>query len=162
MFDPLKINRSENLIYPPLLEIVRKGLKKADETGIKAYIFEGFRFFERQTYLFCQVSPDKKPVTGAKAGYSWHNYGLAVDIVFDGSPEPGIQWDWAGDYVGQKKDDYDKLAKIMMDLKLEWLGLDFWDKPHFQLTRGLSIDQAFEINKKHGILGIWALMDTIV
>ena len=67
-------------------------------------------------------------VTNAKAGESYHNYGLALDVV---EIDDGIAvWDtdWSG------------ISEIGKRNGFEWGG--DWttpDKPHFQMTSGLSI-----------------------
>jgi peptidoglycan LD-endopeptidase CwlK len=154
-------NRNINLLYPVFLEKVLRGLEIARSMGLMAYIFEGFRPNIRQEFLFAKGrSGPGSIITNAKAGFSWHNYGLAVDIVFDGSPMPGIQWAWDGDYVGDKKDDYKKLGDIMLAQGLEWLGTgELHDLPHFQLTRGYPITKAFTVSQKFSLLAVWDALD---
>jgi peptidoglycan L-alanyl-D-glutamate endopeptidase CwlK len=81
----------------------------------------------------------EKKVTNAPAGSSFHNYGLAVDIVEDGDPNrAGIQWSWASNKA------YLKIGQYTKRVNLEWGG--FWrsaiDYPHVQLTAGLTWQQA--------------------
>jgi peptidoglycan LD-endopeptidase CwlK len=147
-----------NLLYPLFRQKLETGLLAARAQGIMAYPFEAFRPNTRQEMLFNQgrIVPGEI-VTQAKAGFSWHNYGLAADIVFDASPAPGIQWSWVEAHAG----DYDKLAVILMKEGLEWLGNTLHDKPHFQLTMGLPIVQAYQMAQKFGILSIWDKLDNV-
>ena len=69
-------------------------------------------------------------VTNAKAGQSYHNYGLAIDVV-EVSPMYGYK-------KGYPSSRWDKIARIGKSLGLEWGGdwKSFVDKPHFQLNKG--------------------------
>lgn len=74
------------------------------------------------------ANPSGKIITWAIGGHSWHNYGLAVDLVI---MENGtINWEY----------DYSKLAALMPE-GMKWGG-NFpenqkdWD--HFEITFGLT------------------------
>ena len=93
------------------------------------------RTFAEQTALF-----NKKPkVTNAKAGQSYHNYGLAVDIVLiiDGKE---VSYDRLKDYDGGKMADWLEIVSIFKKHGWEWGG--DWDSlkdyPHFQKTFGMN------------------------
>lgn len=147
------INRNLALLYPPFREMVEKGLAEAHAAGLMAYVFEGFRSMERQAMLYAQgrTAPGNV-VTWAKPGQTWHNYGLAVDLVWDKDPaREGIQWSWAGAY--------DRLATIMTAQGLEWLGATTSDKPHFQKKYGFTTAQAIAITSREGLLGLWKAID---
>lgn len=153
-------NRSLSLFYPPFLAQIQRGLAKAKDTNIHAYIFEGGRVTERQAFLYAQGrSNPGKIVTNARPGFSTHEYGCGVDVVFDGSPAEGIQWSWEGDYADSKKDDYKNLAVIMKAEGLEWLGDKNIESAHFQNMYGFTIQQIKLIADTKGILGLWAEFD---
>lgn len=61
---------------------VRQWLDEMVQTGIHPLIYCGFRSFEEQSALFAKgrTAPGRI-VTKAKAGESFHNYGLAFDWV---------------------------------------------------------------------------------
>jgi len=111
-----------------------------EKLGIKLRITHGYRSIEEQNKLYEQgrtKTGDK--VTNAKGGSSYHNYGLAFDVVEikDGK----AIWD---------NPKWDEIAKIGKELGFEWGG-DFKsivDKPHFQMTDGKSIK---DLKKEHGI-----------
>lgn len=93
MIDPTRPNRNIYLLYPKLLDNLILALDHVDQSGMKAYAFETVRFHERQAWLYAQGrTRPGRVITRAKPGYSWHEYGLAVDLVFDASPRDGIQW----------------------------------------------------------------------
>jgi peptidoglycan L-alanyl-D-glutamate endopeptidase CwlK len=90
-----------------------------------------------------------KIVTNAKGGYSYHNYGLAKDIVFlldkdkNGSYE-SPSWDFGADFDGDGTIDWKEVDAIMK--KYGYVGLynkkkQRWDLPHFQKTHGKTIHE---------------------
>lgn len=106
-------------------------LAECNDKGIPLVVTEGYRTFARQQELYEQGrSKAGLIVTNAKAGYSFHNYGIAFDVAF--KKGKAISWDGNWDLIG----------KIGKSLGLEWGGdwASFKDKPHFQLTKGKSID----------------------
>jgi peptidoglycan L-alanyl-D-glutamate endopeptidase CwlK len=84
-------------------------------------------------------------VTRAQAGMSFHNYGLAVDIVLmvdtdgNGSYETA-KWDVATDFDGDGVSDWMECVKIFKKHGWVWGG-DFKslvDKPHFEKAFGYT------------------------
>ena len=105
-------------------------IKEMALLGLPIRITEGYRSPERQAELYAKgrTAPGSI-VTNARPGESYHNYGLAFDVVFikQGYSATKEQWDTLGS-VGER-------------LGLEWGGrwTSFLDKPHFQLTIGYNI-----------------------
>ena len=61
---------------------VRQWLDEMIQTGIQPLIYCGFRSFEEQSALYAKGrTSGGRIVTKAKAGESYHNYGLAFDWV---------------------------------------------------------------------------------
>lgn len=119
--------------------------------------FMGYRSFEEQNQLYAQgrTTPGKI-VTNAKGGQSWHQFGLAIDLVEDGDQtQTGIQWSWA------KNMDYFRIGELANQVGLEWGG--FWkafkDYPHVQFTKGMDLTEANLIYEVHGIQGVWDEID---
>lgn len=83
----------------------------------------------------------KKPmgnvVTNAKAGYSWHNYRLAFDVVpvRHGKPVWGTS--------GEDGKLWARIGEIGEEIGLEWAGRwkTFKETAHFQYTQGLTLAQ---------------------
>lgn len=114
------------------------------------------RTFAEQDALYAQgrTTPGKI-VTNAKGGQSFHNYGLAVDIVLvvdkdgNGSFETA-SWDTSSDFDGDGKSDWQEVVTIFKRHGWVWGGdWKFSDKPHFEKSLGYSISQLQELNKKH-------------
>ena len=106
------------------------------------------RTFAEQDALYAQGRT--KPgaiVTKAKGGQSYHNYGLAVDIVLlldkDGNGTfETASWDGKTDFDGDHKSDWVEIVSIFKRYGWEWGGdWRFKDDPHFQKTFGKSIAQ---------------------
>lgn len=139
-------NRDERLLFEPFRQRLTQGLAVARIHGIEAYIFEGWRPASRQTELYAQgrTTPGKV-VTDAKAWESWHQYGVAADVVFGG---PG-KWTWEGPY--------EDLGPILEAQGLEWAGRwqRFKELPHFQWTAGMSLEKAKVMLMSRGLLGVW-------
>ncbi len=143
-------------------------------------IFEGLRSFPRQAYLYslgrtipstspcyhdhqshpvgtCPVHPLGAHVTNAPEGLSWHNYGLAIDAVFDADPvKPALQASWDGRFP------WDRMGAFGQSLGLEWAGAwkSFPEKPHFQNVYGLQITEARELYRQGGLQAVWAEIKT--
>lgn len=112
------------------------------------------RTFAEQDALFNQ----KPSVTKAKGGQSYHNYGLALDIVLvvdkdkNGTYE-SASWDVKSDFDGDGKSDWEEVVAIFKRYGWEWGGdWKFYDAPHFQKTFGYSTVQLLDkFNKKQFI-----------
>jgi len=112
------------------------------------------RSFEQQTALYEQGRTklfDKQGkrlgiVTNAKAGQSFHNYGLALDIVLIDSVS--AYWDVVKDFDDDAVSDWMEIVKIFKDNGWEWGG-DFKtpDAPHFQKTFGYTWQTLLEMYK---------------
>jgi len=109
------------------------------------------RTFAEQDALYT-----KRPkVTNAKAGQSYHNYGLAVDIVLiiDGKE---ASWDMKTDFDGDGLSDWQEVVYVFGLYGWEWGGnwKSFKDYPHFQKTFGLTISECLtRYNSKQLIAG---------
>lgn len=153
MKDELSIPRL-NLLHPLVRDTFRGFIEDAETTlGIKLRITQGLRSFAQQNELYAQgrsqiqlslvglsfvtAKPTLPRVTNAKGGDSYHNYGLAVDLVnmINGTPD----WNY----------DMELLLPIATKYGIDWGGLwkSIKDRPHFQIIFGKSIGQLLAIYK---------------
>lgn len=108
-------------------------VREMTSMGHPVTIFQGFRSFAEQDALYAQGRT--KPgaiVTNARGGDSFHNYGVACDIVFVVNGRPS--WD--------SKHPWKTLGTVGEKYGLEWGGrwTSFIDLPHFQYTAGYTLD----------------------
>lgn len=122
--NPVKRDVDETLLHPVFrtkLQAVKSALAAAK---IPLFVFEAFRSPVRQAALFAQGRTKPGPiVTHAEPWKSYHQYGLAVDLVFGG---PG-KWTWDEPKKGMWKEMH-KIANAngLMPLSFE--------TPHIQLA----------------------------
>jgi len=119
-----------------------------------------FRTIAEQDAIYAQGrTKPGKIVTRARGGYSWHNYGLAVDIVLihdvdgDGDYDRAV-WDVKTDFDGDKISDWMEVVAIFKQYGWDWggdWGRDISDPPHFQKTFGYSVRQLLALHQKKKI-----------
>ena len=114
-----------NTLHPKLRDIALQAYTeavKATPTGVHPIITQGYRTFAESEKLYAQGRTlPGEIVTNARAGSSYHNYGLAIDfaLVIDGKTtwnEKHPSWatvvnifkkygfTWGGDFAGSFKD----------------------------------------------------------
>lgn len=104
------------------------------------------RTFAEQDALYAQGrAKPGKVVTNAKGGQSYHNFGLAIDMVLlvdtdnNGTFETP-SWDTKTDFDKDGKSDWQEIVAIFKRYGWEWGGdWNFKDLPHFQKTFSYSI-----------------------
>lgn len=117
-----------------------------------------FRTFAEQDKLYAQGRTTRgQKVTNAKGGQSYHNYGLAIDVVLlidrdkNGTHETA-SWDTKPDYDGDGKSDWLEIVAIFKRYGWTWGGdWKFYDAPHFQKTFGHSIVQLQKLHKSNKV-----------
>ena len=154
MQDKITLERIK-LLHPKIRNEVEEMYKEMCEalTGRALLRFAyTTRTFAEQDALYA-----KRPkVTNAKGGMSYHNYGLAFDIVLlvdkDGNGTfESASWETNVDFDGDGIADWMEVVTIAKQYGWEWGGdWKFIDKPHFQKTFGYSVRQLLELynNKK--------------
>lgn len=105
------------------------------------------RTFEEQNALYKQGRGAKgKIVTNAKGGDSYHNYGLAIDVVLlkdaDGNGTfETASWETNVDFDGDGRADWLEIVECFRAHGWAWGGdwAKFKDAPHFEKTFGYSV-----------------------
>jgi peptidoglycan L-alanyl-D-glutamate endopeptidase CwlK len=139
-------------VYPGLATLVRQMATQLEAEGIDIRVTQSLRTIAEQEALYAEgrTAPGSI-VTEARAGYSWHNFGLAVDVV-PLTPQ-GPDWNishpvWA------------RIVAIGVDSGLvagaEWRTFPDW--PHFQLTGRFPTspnDEARALLASGGLDAVW-------
>ena len=118
-------------------------LELCSHSGLAILVSQGMRTWEEQDALYAKgrTIPPLGPkyfVTRARGGQSYHNFGLAFDIVvLDAVTKAG----WDDDHPG-----WQIAGALGKSVGLEWGGnwARLKDLPHFQYTGGLSLPQCRE------------------
>lgn len=118
-------------------------------------------YAQGRTKLFDAAGKKLGVVTKANAGQSWHNYGLAIDIVLlkdtDGNGTfETASWEDTVDFDKDGKADWQEIVAIFKKYGWDWGGAwtGFKDKPHFEKRFGMTTAQAIaKHNAKDFIAG---------
>ena len=122
--------RNPNSLQPLVERQAKAVMKEMELLGHPVRIVEGFRTNARQSELYAQgrTTPGNI-VTYAKAGESFHNYGVAVDYVFikEGYNAPDALWQ--------------TLGAVMKRHGFLWGGdwASWPDRPHGEMTLGYTV-----------------------
>ena len=122
-------SRSLTDLDPAAREVCNSHLALCRHAGIELIVTSTWRDFEAQAGLFAigrTVQRERRPVTNARAGHSWHNFKVAWDVVpvVEGKPV----WD-ANDPLWKEVVRLGKQAGA--EAGADWET--FPDLPHFQL-----------------------------
>lgn len=158
-----------SLVHPVLAKKIRK---LETDLGVQLGVAQGLRTAAEQEALFAQGRlpleevnqkrvmvgwipiplKENHQVTKAHAGYSWHEFGMAVDVVPDDVSLPGFQADWNETHAVWKD----------LVIKGQALGLtsgvSWKDEPHLQLTGkwgATPTDEVRQIMAQSGMQAVW-------
>ncbi|MEK5415268.1 M15 family metallopeptidase [Paenibacillus sp. FSL L8-0708] len=144
--DQVKSKSSTRLIWlhPVVLAATTVLIERCYARGVPIVITQGLRTIAEQDALYAQGRT--KPgsiVTNAKGGYSYHNFGLAVDFALLLPNGSSVSWDMSLDYNGNNIKDWIEVVEEAKKLGFEWGGdwTTFKDYPHFQMVFGLTLTQ---------------------
>ncbi len=145
-----------NVLYPNFRRLIEKLVENCRARGVEYYATSGLRTWDEQSKLYAlgrtvpnvDATPEKPMggiVTQAKAGQSYHSYGIAVDFCPDkDKTRAGLQPDW-------NRASYQILAEEATKLGLEagyyW---KFVDNPHVQLKISKNGLTLFDLQKAYG------------
>lgn len=132
-------------LHPLVIGKAKEFIIRAEkELGIKLRVVSAFRSWAEQTALYNRpfdgkdndhdgkIDEANEKVTNAKAGSSYHNFGLAIDVVEIKNGK--ALWN---------NPNWSKIAKLGKSIGFEWGGdwRSFKDKPHFQFTFSKTLAQ---------------------
>jgi peptidoglycan L-alanyl-D-glutamate endopeptidase CwlK len=123
--------------------LCRRSLKRLRDAGFDARVISGTRTYAEQTAIYRQgrFGNPGPVVSRARAGQSWHNFGMAWDIgLFEG-----------GNYLtGGSK--YRAAAQHAILPGIEWGGSwrTFKDEPHYQVPGNLPTISASRAHFERG------------
>lgn len=145
MRDDISVVRIEKL-HPKVRAVFKAFIEEAETAlNVTLRIVQGLRTIKEQNDLYAKgrTAPGKK-VTNAKGGSSYHNYGLAIDLVE--IKEGEANWNFK----------YELLKPFADKYGLTWGGgfKKILDRPHFEYSSGLPIsDLKKKIENKELIPG---------
>lgn len=147
---PLVVHRDVRLLAPKMEDAVLATLAECRERGIEAVVYESYR--ERATAEAyyrrgrTQIPPTRVVTHAPNELYSWHGYGLAVDIVHATKGwKAGESWFALVGEIGKRHG-------------LKWGG--DWtepDLPHLQWgrCRATPSDEARRLYREGGLVAVW-------
>lgn len=134
-------------------------LKDLRHEGLDMRVDSGYRSFTEQDGLYAKgrTKPGSK-VTNARGGESWHNYGVAADIVFNDA-NGRSSWPDGGEYTKL----WTRYGEIAQGNGLEWGGswTSIKDRPHIEYHPGLTASDASTLKDEHRTGGLEAAWDAM-
>lgn len=128
-------------LHPHVRAMAEQLLEQVKAAGIPLTVTFTSRSLERQAALYAQGRALPGPiVTNARPGDSFHNYGLALDVV---PTELLALPNWGDTPVHQARTDalWAQVGAIGKDIGFRWGGefRSFRDRPHLEWSGGLTI-----------------------
>ena len=140
---------NDSRVSPDNRALARDTIAAAQAQGLRPYVVEGYRSFESQNDAF------ERGASQVRAGGSWHNYGLAVDIAFWNSAGTGPTWN-------APQDHWQKLGTAGKNAGYTAWGGDWgWDFVHFEYHPRWSSSSAYGVKPtfdRGGFQAVWDLV----
>lgn len=136
-------SRSLDDLHPVVCIMAERLLARSAAAGIPLTVTFTLRSMARQAALYAQGRTVPGPiVTDARAGYSFHNYGLALDLI----PTALLalpHWGDTPDHQPRTDALWAKVGTIGKALGFRWGGefQHLRDRPHFEWSSGLTLEQ---------------------
>lgn len=152
----LSVNRDLSLLAPKFKIAVDSAIALCQSRALDAFVYEGYRSEDLQELYFSRgrtVVPPTDTVTNAPTNlYSWHGYGLAVDVI-----SRQLEWSASSDWFA-------RVADCFRQAGCRWGGE--WttkDLPHFQwgLCKPSPSDRARELIASGGLRAVWEAVAAI-
>ncbi|WP_338552882.1 M15 family metallopeptidase [Paenibacillus sp. KS-LC4] len=137
------IARLENLI-PVVATATERLIEHCYARGVLIVITQGYRSAAEQDKLYAQGrTAAGSIVTNARGGYSYHNFGVAIDFALLSPDGKQVFWDTKRDGNVNQIADWAEVVDEAKRLGFAWGGdwTSFKDYPHFEMTFGLSTAQ---------------------
>lgn len=138
-----KANKNFDLLCPQFRHRLDLAMNACLDSGYHLMMWEGYRSPARQDWLYQASRTRPGPwVTDAQGWQSYHQYGIAADIVGNTKGKP----DWSINY--------DKIIPIFEAHGFE--NLRPRETCHFQITGGLGWREMRTIAMLDGMPAVWA------
>ena len=161
-------------LHPKLVDALSATITEAKARGLQVAIHSGLRTAEEQDKLYALGRTVPNPdgiITNAQAYESWHNLGLAADVVFkdqkgnwtwDKMPPifktPEGLWRW----IKNGNNQWEQLGQVGTMFNLSWGG--YWEKvkpdfPHFEMRGSIpNVHEAKKILIEQGLDKLWSMV----
>lgn len=137
-------------LFPLFKRQITSFLDLCWENGIPVHLSAGFRTFAEEDAIYAAGK------SHTKGGQSHHNYGVAVDIVFDNSDRDGVQDPYVMPFEGAWLSCAQLGSKCNLQPGYFWAS--FQDKPHYQANLNTTIEELRSAYIKGGIQSAWDLL----
>lgn len=150
------VTQTLDVLAPKFRDAVSKAIAECEAKGLDAMVYETYRSQELQSAYYARGRTEIPPhgtVTNAASNlYSWHGYGLAVDVI---SKSAG--WDKPESW-------FEEVAEIFRAAGCRWGGeWKMKDLPHFQWSacKPSPSDHARELIAGGGFHAVWEAVGAI-
>lgn len=150
-------------LHPAVLAAATTLIERSYAGGVPILITQGLRTIVEQDALYAQGRTRPGAiVTNARGGYSYHNYGLAVDFALLLPNGSSVSWDMNRDGNQNGTRDWLEVVQHAKAIGFEWGGdwTSFKDYPHLQMSFGLSLAE-LRTGKKPAAAAVEAVVERI-
>lgn len=140
-------------LHPHVKKAAKQLIISAKARGIQIVIYEGYRSWAEQDELYKigrKIRTSEKPVTNARGGESFHNFGLAFDFALVEPVTNDFSWDIQRDSNRNGRSDWFEVAELGKRLGLTWGGdwKQIKDYPHFEMIFGKSLKEWQQMSRQ--------------
>jgi len=128
----------------PVRAAAERLIERCYDRGVPILITQGLRSIAEQEALYAQGRSKPGPiVTNARGGYSYHNFGVAIDFALLSEDGKQAHWDTKRDGDCDKIADWAEVVEEAKLLGFEWGGdfRSFKNYPHLEMPFGLTTAQ---------------------